>query len=1586
METFSLYSLKEILEQTLSQSIKSDDNEIEITVVEALTNAYKQIIQPEETINLKFNIPKSDIKEATSSKHPIIIKIDKNRLKIEYIHGSIEFMKAKLPLPLYHFIVYGKQTIDTDAKRILNSKKFNQSTQVTFTSNIIYNLYFNLATYDVHYSSIDMQTQKAFIKSVFDYLSHPEKYLLEDFTTFHQLKQLREDSHKLYNKPQLQPDEFKKYLREVVKYLYNERILNLYNSNLNHTNTNVAYECLDIDRSDKTSFLTLIATINYIKQMNPEFISTDICRLLKENILDSSFFASTNDIAFDAFVQNYILNKECSTIDLFLKDKNISLPNPISPEQILLCLFDHREQQNHLELITELLKHVRTDNMYSAVYNQNLFYIKALGNYIKKIKNPNEIIASKLSMINEHTCHEFELQRRIYLNQMEYVNHAINTSILPKISLKNNEYLVESPVLLSSQDLFTEINQRSCIILSSGGTGKTTIANYLLSNSLHGTLDQMIYYLDLGKIDKNDITNKNIILKTTLESLFEYDIEKWEFMYHKLDQLNPASNPPVFTLFLDGLNEVSEELRTRISKDINDILSKNMIQIILFTRNVEYYMNFNYTGRLQALSRETIATYLKKECGIPDINSFNNSLLELLSIPYFLTKFSSIPAIKDYTKEYSRAYFLNSYYSEMSASCYHHNEYVKFRTKTVFPLQFYYSYFLPYIAYRSEKNNEMIVTIESLNTYIEDMLELSKELSISLPPLDNYLSDQAQFYTTIIKDLCGTLDALQKECGERDCIPKTIKFSHQYTRDYFASKFLLFLLRRINDKNIILSYFNCYYISTEICEMLNDLDRDTCISRLLNVAQNLSHDHNVYLLNNLFNLWTCKQDEVIIHDFKNIDFRSINLSKFIFSEKNMHSNFTNCTLSTSQFMPYDSGNILNGAVFNPKNEHQFIVASTDKIIKEFDMTKNPKLINTYISTCGKLENALYSHDGEYILACGWKNRAEEFKVGSSDPAIHKYTMHKNIVTRAVYSPDDNYVLTSSLDGSVIEYHRHPSKAITQYKLPNIDVEVNNAYYNSDGTKFVASYSDGYVREWKIHRQDTFVEETQPLYEYRNHQFGCAYAMYSHDNQKIVSGGADQTIVEIPCGDLHTKNVYKNLNGAITGLIYSMDSNSIYFCSTNSIIIKLATYPFKFNKINLINKPTEFIYKGHVGAVEDIDLMNNHLISAGWDEKINVYDETKPNPQDIIRVYNSLYYMMPFRNKDIYFIYSETLTYFIMIDLRLSNPVREIKTDFNYGIKKMINVSKDKCIILTTNKRLFSFRMSDYSITDLQCSNIEYLCDLHGENRLEFIALNDQHNMIYYKNIDESIKPLIVNQTIKSMYNYDKRIYFIDESDSLQVIYLSFISDQYANENELFELPKDCSNHHLYTFHDITYLFAYNSSKFVLIDVESQQTIYDKELAIKQVFTKDSYVVIITNDDQLYILQDHLIEKTLVISDQIIDVLVDHSNVYGLTKDKILILNETDTEALCNLSSNRYSNEYIKMNFNFNKTKIFISDTDNVVSIVDIADKSINFTRSMRLSFNVKKCLFNQCNFLTLDDDEDENADYFLNYYGADIKS
>ena len=130
----------------------------------------------------------------------------------------------------------------------------------------------------------------------------------------------------------------------------------------------------------------------------------------------------------------------------------------------------------------------------------------------------------------------------------------------------------------------------------------------------------------------------------------------------------------------------------------------------------------------------------------------------------------------------------------------------------------------------------------------------------------------------------------------------------------------------------------------------------------------------------------------------------------------------------------------------------------------------------------------------------------------------------------------------------------------------------------------------------------------------------------------------------------------------------------------------------------------------------------------------------------------------------------------------------------------------------------------------------------------------------------------------------------------------------------------------------------------------------------------------------------MIEKTLVISDQIIDVLVDHSNVYGLTKDKILILNETDTEALCNLSSNRYSNEYIKMNFNFNKTKIFISDTDNVVSIVDIADKSINFTRSMRLSFNVKKCLFNQCNFLTLDDDEDENADYFLNYYGADIKS
>ena len=1572
MEKFSLYSLKDVLELTFSQILPNDLEYLQNSVLMELKGAYQSIL-------------KNDKKLYIEDKMYLLHVGNKYKLYANTGNGynNIEFLKDKLPFPFYHFLVGAKISIDHDAKKILNSKLFQNNIDEKRAAQLLYKMYFCLSKYHKSYKKLDSTIQKTFLFTLHGYLDEPKRYVLSNAIAYQNLLNLKKSTYDLYY-GNLTDSTFKAYLEKVVKYLLNENTLMMYHDQ-KHIGL-VDYTCLSIEPNTETAFFRLIATINYLKHLKSGLITKDLYVILKNQIMKDCL-SSLDPYDFSACILecNYILNEDCKTITFINKNSMMDKSEPLLPEEIISLLIHHTDFMQHMDIIMALLNEIDVTEMHNQIHKKEQFHLVALAKYIQNQKHAEEIAKKKLFSILNQQCYEFEFQRLLFLEQFEFIQNSIDPSILPMISLKNNEYLYESTSVIPAQNVFEEIGDQSCLILSSGGTGKTTSANYLLGKSLDGSLDKVNYYLDLGRIESVERTCENCILKTIMDSLpIDNDLD-YTKMYEMLNSVKTGDTPPIFTLLVDGLNEVKESLREKISVDINDLLAKNNIQIILFTRNVEHYMDFHYEGRLLPLSSDVVARYLKKECSIDDISNFDHGLLQVLIIPYFLTKFSSIPAIQKNTKTVSKAYFLNSYYSERNGTHQHRSEYIKFKSKTILSLRFYYTYFLPYIAYQAEKNNEMIVTKKALDGYIADLITVMKSLNKPIMKLSLFETDQELFYTNLLKDLCGTLDVLQKDQRIKEGIPTSIKFSHQYTRDYFASKFLLSLLKNEYEADFILPYVNTYSFSLEICEMLKDLDLKTCISKMLELAAGLSYKKNLYLLTNLFNIWTCNSNTVVIHDFKNMDFRAINLSKYIFSDNNLHSNFENCILNTSQFMPYDSGNILNGAVFHPSTDQRFIVASTDKIIKEFDLTKSPALIHTYISTCGKLENALYSHDGNFILACGWENRAEEYKVGCSGPAVHKYTMHDNIVTRAVYSPNDDYVLTSSLDGTVIEYQRHPSKAITQYKLVNRNVEVNNAYYNADATKFVASYSDGYVREWKISRQDEFHEEFQPLHEYHNHEFGCAYAMYSYDDKKIVSGGADQTIAEVPCGDVHTKNIYEHLNGAITGLIYSKDAAFIYFCSTNSTIIKLKTYPFTEGKIKIIKKPHDTVYHGHVGAVEDIDLMNHTLISAGWDEKVNVYDEREESPKERIRVYNSLYCTLPYKNKDVFIIYSETLTYFILIDLRLSNPMKEIKTDFKYGIKRMIHTDYDTCMLLTTNHRLYSFDTNHSTIRDFQCDDVDEIVPLHGVNTLEVVALNVEHNQIYFKNYDKCIQTVQLKHPIETMYNYDNNIFLVDQNHCLHILYLTYVNDGDSALNQPYKIPLEFKNYYFYTIHEVTYLFAYHESKCMVIDVEASVKRFEQEMHIKQVIAKDSYVVIVTDQREVWIVDNQMTKSNIIITNQIIDLLVHKQNVYGLTKEKILLLHENDTETICNLSSERQSNEYLKMNFNYDQTKIVVTDSDNVITIVDRTDKHICMTKSMRLSFNVKNCLFKDCKFLSEEDEEDDNAKYFLNYYGAKMK-
>lgn len=1577
---FTLYSIKEILELTLKQ--KCHDNNK--TVQEHLYDMYLKILKEAKNSNGYIGILDDQY----------AIKFVGNKLKV-YKHmsdsnkigedGASEFVKKKLPNTLYHFLMKVTNDLYADYKHKLNSQTFHFDVDIEFSSDRIYKLYFNLSRFDRNLKSDDHLNQTKFLEAVITYLDNEKRYILHNNIIFSLLRELGSNANQLL-KSEFDDKDFITFLKKLVEVLYNKEIFNMKKVFLKHPI--VDCDCFMFwDNNINKTFIKFISYINFIKKVNNGIINENLVSLLVDNILDSKLkYSLIPNFAYKVLLSKYILNEEYTKItlrkgDFYLED------DEVLPEYILKVLLyaESNVLDSNKNLINLLLYEIDFYNYNEVVEQHELFYLKSLSYLIHSRKIPDYITFTYFLKIAENNCKEFELQRKIFSSQINSYDDTINTKILPRIILKNTEFLTLKDENISIDELLDKIQNESCLIISSGGMGKTTMAKYLLKKYLTGKLNKAIFYIDLNKINTinlNSNTNKNaifIILANQISNCSDLD---FELIVDLIRQ--DTMNKPLITLLLDGLNEIVYHYKDKVIRDIQEILLLDNIQVIVLSRNTEVNLDFRYIGKLMPLEYEIINDYLKCNKISPSQYENNSKLMQLLTIPYFLTKLSKIRKPLNKSNPITRGIFLDNYYSSQLTSY----EYKKFNRKTKYSLKFYFDLLMPYISYHAEKENNMIISILSLNKYLDLLIKFTKSQEEKstiynnnecLQILSCYQNNRKEFIKVISEDLVHVLSIFEKEISYDNYSISSLKYTHQITRDYFSAKFYMQLLKKTKDKEILLNYFGSSLLSLEVCEILNDLDYNQHVDKLLSIAEELSFEKNYYILSNLFNIWTYNRSKIIIKNFKHIDFRSFDLFPYIFSENNRHSEFYECTLSTSQFMPNELGNILNGAVFNPINPKQFIVASTDKIIKEFDLSKSYNAINTYISSCGKLENVIYSHDGAYILACGWDNRAEEFEIGLNKYSVRTYLGHGNIVTRAVYSPDDCYVLTTSTDGNINEYDRKTEQLITSYTIEK-NVEINNAYYNSKGTKFVASYSDGYVREWKIQRKKNFHVETKPLMEYRNHEKGCAFAMYSHDDKKIVSGGADETLVEIPCGDFNTKNIFLNLRGAVTGLLYDFNSEHIYICSTDPVIIRIDCQPFRKGKITMFSRYDYMSYLGHVGTVEDIDIRNDELISAGCDEIVIIHDNKESIPKANIRIYDSLYHGLLNKNEDYIIIYSETMNYLISINLITLNIISCKKDSFNFGIKKVINYDKNHFIVLTTDGKVYEYDFIKEERKELKLSDIYNIYELNGKNKLIYLAIKNNHKEIIY--FDKSIGTKMYSSLnyIESLYNINNRIYFIDSYNYLYCVYI-----QYEEVNFIMQINELFNFFEFYTFHENTFLVAYCLNKLSLFCLDSHKTIYEKELKIKKVFNNNSYVMIYTLDKKVFCLTDTVIIMDVEIDEDVVDLMMDDKNVYCLTENEIACFNEKNKKILYKALNNNQNNGFLKMKFNYNNSKIIITHTDNTIVIIDLLNRANDFSYSLKFSFNIRNCIFKQCAFLDDKGKNDLNTRFLLDYYGAKIE-
>ena len=200
-----------------------------------------------------------------------------------------------------------------------------------------------------------------------------------------------------------------------------------------------------------------------------------------------------------------------------------------------------------------------------------------------------------------------------------------------------------------------------------------------------------------------------------------------------------------------------------------------------------------------------------------------------------------------------------------------------------------------------------------------------------------------------------------------------------------------------------------------------------------------------------------------------------------------------------------------------------------------------------------------------------------------------FDKHKHIVTSVRFSPDDSFVFTSSVDGTIKIWKRESREIVREIRqssgIAYMDLSI-------DGNYAVTGSYDSTVRVWGIN-------DGALIKEFKGHS-GTVWAVaFSNDGKKIVSGG-DDAVVNI--WDVETGKLLRKLQGhkrIVWSVKFSRDGT------------KVASSSFDFT-IKLWNEADGKLLwdnKGHSETVVDIAFSHNDklLASTSDDKTIKIWN-------------------------------------------------------------------------------------------------------------------------------------------------------------------------------------------------------------------------------------------------------------------------------------------------------------------------------------------------------------------------------------------
>jgi WD40 repeat protein len=230
------------------------------------------------------------------------------------------------------------------------------------------------------------------------------------------------------------------------------------------------------------------------------------------------------------------------------------------------------------------------------------------------------------------------------------------------------------------------------------------------------------------------------------------------------------------------------------------------------------------------------------------------------------------------------------------------------------------------------------------------------------------------------------------------------------------------------------------------------------------------------------------------------------------------------------------GKKINGAHFHP-------IENT--IVSGFDINKvaiidasTAIILATLTGHTALVTEARFSPDGEFILSSSY-DKTLRFWHASSGNLVHELIGHTDKVTHAAFSPDGKRAVSVSADRHIIIWDLAMGRPT--HNFIGHDKAIYSVNFNHDGTRIITSSYDNTAKVWDA--------STMQLIHTFTKEKAITWAAFSADGDNIVIGSVDTKITLIDPISFREKITLTGPNGMIKSVIFSPDGN---FIATSSL--------------------------------------------------------------------------------------------------------------------------------------------------------------------------------------------------------------------------------------------------------------------------------------------------------------------------------------------------------------------------------------------------------------------------------------------------